>query len=176
MKASKVYWLVLSALFAALTIVLGYVSIPVGPVPITLQTFAVVLTALLLPHPFSSLAMSVHLLIKIFQGANPLTTPSFGFLIGFIVTALVIGLYLESHPLETLTGKEALVLFLIALFLPYTVGLPYMIVLLTNVLHVPGSIGLWIYKGMLIFLPFDCVKLALALILAKRVKPLLKSK
>lgn len=174
MKVSKTYGLVLSALFAALTLALGYVSVPVGPVPVTLQTFSVVLTAFLLPHPYSSVAMALHLLLKVILGANPLATPSFGFLIGFVVTTFFVGLYLNNHPLESLSGKNKLVLFLISLFLPYTIGLPYMIVLLTHVLHVPGSLGHWIYSGMLIFLPFDCVKLFLAYIVAKRVKPVLR--
>lgn len=76
----------LSSLMAALTLISGYISLPFGPVPFTLQTLFVLLTGLMLQKRAAFLAQSLHLfLILIFKGFQSFLSPSFGFVIGFIV-------------------------------------------------------------------------------------------
>ena len=81
--------LALVGLFAALMAVCAWISIPVGPVPVTLQTFAVFLSAALLGSKRGTLAVLVYILLGVvglpvfarFSTLNPVT---FGYVLGFL--------------------------------------------------------------------------------------------
>jgi len=92
------------AVMVALLIIGAYVSIPLRPVPITFQDAFVVLTPLLLGST-AYIAILAYLLlglvgIPVFTGGASglvaLSGPTGGFLIGFLLTALVIG-FLADH-------------------------------------------------------------------------------
>ena len=77
----------------------GAVPIPGTPVPITLQTFVVMLAALMLPWKQAGAAMLMYLAagavgLPVFAGASTmaLVGPSAGFLIGFLPAAIVTSL------------------------------------------------------------------------------------
>lgn len=81
------------------------VSIPIQPVPITLQSFAVITLAALLGWQLGGLATLAYLAMGaagygVFSGGRGglavFTGPAGGFLVGFVVAALVVG-YLEEH-------------------------------------------------------------------------------
>lgn len=85
-----------AALFAALIAVSAWVSIPLGEVPITLQTLFVVLAALLLEPLPAFAAVGTYLLLglvglPVFAGGKAgvavFAGPTGGFLIGFLVGA-----------------------------------------------------------------------------------------
>lgn len=85
--------LVLAGLVAALLVVSAWVSIPIGSVPFTLQTFIVVLIALLLPPGWACGAVGAYLLagavgLPVFAvgrgGVSVLAGPTGGYLFGFL--------------------------------------------------------------------------------------------
>ncbi|MGM0548763.1 MAG: biotin transporter BioY [Bacillota bacterium] len=91
-----------AALMAALTAVGAYILIPVGPVPITLQTFFVLLSGRLLGQKYGVLAQITYLLLGAFglpifsggqAGLGVLLGPTGGFLISFIVASWIAGHY-----------------------------------------------------------------------------------
>ncbi|MBQ9924303.1 MAG: biotin transporter BioY, partial [Clostridia bacterium] len=55
----------LIGLFAALITICAWISIPLGPVPITLQTFAIFLTAALLGNRRGTMAVGVYILLGV---------------------------------------------------------------------------------------------------------------
>ena len=86
------------AVFAALTAVCSWISVPVLAVPFTLQTFAVELTLFCLGGRRGFLSISVYLLLgmaglPVFSnfngGAGYLPGPTGGYILGFLATALV---------------------------------------------------------------------------------------
>lgn len=88
--------LVTAALVAALIAVGAWVALPIGPVPVTLQTFAIVLAALVLPPRQAFAAVGVYLLagavgVPVFAagraGLSVFAGPTGGFLAGFLVGA-----------------------------------------------------------------------------------------
>lgn len=97
--------LVLTALMAALIAVLSLLpGIPLGPVPITLQTLGVMLTGIVLGARGGALALGLYLLVgavgaPVFAGGSGglhvFAGPTVGFLIGFVLAAFVIGLLTE---------------------------------------------------------------------------------
>lgn len=90
--------------FAFLTGILSKVKFEIGAVPITLQTLAVLLSGAILGSLRGSLSQLIYLLcglsgIPWFSrggGITYLMSPTFGYLIGFIFAAFLIGYLLEK--------------------------------------------------------------------------------
>lgn len=93
-----------SALFASLTAVGAYITVPLWPVPITLQTFFVYLVIALFGARISFLSQVIYVAmglagLPVFAGGTggptALFRPSAGYLFGFIVAAAIGGLLVE---------------------------------------------------------------------------------
>jgi len=103
MRQSNTKKLVIIALFAAIICVSSYISIPLpfSPVPLTLQTFAIMLAGLILLPLEAAASVGVFLLIGIIgvpvfsggsAGIGVVLGPTGGYLVGFLVGAIVISL------------------------------------------------------------------------------------
>lgn len=155
------------AIFAAVVAVLGQVAaIPVGPVPITLQTLGVMLTGAVL-GPWRGAGAMILLnaltaagLPLMSQGTGGLGVyagPTAGFALGFIPGALVIGLIVHARwpvswwrtILGVVTGGVLVV---------YSCGVPVMAYQLGISLTEAASVNL-------IFLPGDAVKTVMAVLI-----------
>jgi biotin transport system substrate-specific component len=83
---------------AVLTAIAAQIQIPMFPVPMTLQTFAVLLVAAALGAGRASLSMTLYLAmgaigLPVFAGAKTLSgvLPTTGYLVGFVAAAAIIG-------------------------------------------------------------------------------------
>lgn len=95
------------ALMTALTCILGPLSIPIGAVPISFTNFVIFLSVYLLGTKLGTISYCIYLLIGLFGlpvfsaysgGPAKLAGPTGGYLIGFILTALLSGIFIEkSH-------------------------------------------------------------------------------
>ena len=92
-----IYDLVLISVSAALITVTSWVSIPLGPVPFTLQTMGILAVMLACGGRRGTISVLVYLLmgfcgVPVFAGfkggAAALTGPTGGFLIGFVLAAM----------------------------------------------------------------------------------------
>lgn len=103
---SKTTYMALCGLFAALTAVCSYISIPLGftPVPVNLATLAVFLAGGLLGKKYGTVALAVYALIgavgvPVFSefrgGLSVLAGPTGGYIIGYIAAAFIVGLLIE---------------------------------------------------------------------------------
>lgn len=172
----------LTALFAALTAIGAFLKIPLpfGLMPFTLQFFFTALSGLLLGARYGALSQAVYVLlgllgVPVFMmggGIGYVVQPSFGFLLGLIPGAWVIG---------TLGAKAArpwtMALAILAGFAAiYAVGLPYM-GLICKVYRKEGlSLRQIVLGGCLIYLPGDLVKAALAGALCTAVRRRMKGR
>lgn len=93
------------ALFAAITCVLAPLSIPIGPVPISLTNLVVYFSLYFLGWKKGTITYIVYLLlglvgIPVFSGfsggVGKLAGPTGGYLIGFIFMAAIAGLFIEK--------------------------------------------------------------------------------
>src|ERR1700704_4377916 len=91
--------------FSLLTALAAQVVIPIGPVPITPQTFAVLLTGALLGSRLGAMAMIVYLLegasgLPFFYGGHGgfahLLGPTGGYLVAFPAGAYITGAFAEN--------------------------------------------------------------------------------
>ena len=111
--------MVFTAVFAALIAVCSILSIPVGEVPVTLQTFGVCLAAAMLGWKRGTLSVLVYVLLgavglPVFSGmsggAGVLAGPTGGYIIGFIPAALIIGFAADRWQRRALPLAAAMVL------------------------------------------------------------------
>jgi biotin transport system substrate-specific component len=131
--SSRVKKLVYAALFAALTAVSAWVTIPLPYVPITLQTFFVILSGGALGAYFGALSMVVYLLLGFMglpvfargqSGLGVLAGPTGGYLVGFVLAAAVVGRLAEMGWDRTVLGAVAAMVVGNAVI--YVVGLPWL--------------------------------------------------
>ncbi|MER1999625.1 MAG: biotin transporter BioY [Lysinibacillus sp.] len=134
--ALKTVDLVYSALFATLMMIGANITsfapfLTVGGVPITLQTFFAVLAGLVLGKNRGALACTVYMFIglagapvfsKFSGGMSSLFSPTFGFIITFILCAYVAGWIVETFK----TKSAYVVAALIATALNYILGTNWM--------------------------------------------------
>ncbi len=104
-----------TALLAALLAASVLVTIPVQPVPVTLQVFVVVLAALLVPPGWAALAVGTYLGLGIIGlpvfsglrgGIGIVVGPTGGYLIGFLAGA-VVGAWVRERALGAGAGRLA---------------------------------------------------------------------
>ena len=190
-KATKnrafIYDLVLISVSAALITVCSWISIPLGPVPFTLQTLGILAVMLTIGGRRGTISVLVYLAlgacgIPVFAGFKGGITafmgPTGGFLIGFVFAALVYWLFekLIFKKLMTSTVKTlvfGLIGFLIFEVVMYTIGVIWF---MTVYAAQTGPVGLVTVMGWCVF-PFiipDLVKMVIAAIIGERASKLTK--
>lgn len=152
------------SLLAVLAYISGLIKIPVGAVPITMQTLIVNITGLILSPLQAALAMIIHLFLKIFL-ADGLSSPSFGFVIGFIIAGYFSSLYFQN---SKNSNTDMIISIIIAAITPYIIGLPYMAYVLNSIGAGDYSIAQIFQMGMLIFIPGDTLKAVISYFIGKK--------
>ncbi len=166
------------AMFAVLMAICSWISIPMT-IPFTLQTFGVFLAVGVLGGKRGSLSILIFILLgaiglPVFAGfsggVGVLLGSTGGYIIGFIFSALLMWL------IEFLFGRKLLVLgisMVLGLIVCYAFGTAWFMVVYSRA---SGAIGLVTALGWCVF-PYiipDIVKIALALVLTKRLRAVLK--
>jgi biotin transport system substrate-specific component len=154
-----------SAIFIGLVTLGGWVSLPFFPVPFTLQTLFVLLAgAVMRRNAIIPLGMYVFLGIlglPVFHngvaGPGVLMGPTGGYLVGFIIAALIAGLAYEfESPYLHVIGFAAATIAI------YACGVTWMMYSM-RIDFLPALVA-----GVLPFIPGDIVKAAAAYTIAKR--------
>ncbi|NOY86714.1 MAG: biotin transporter BioY [Deltaproteobacteria bacterium] len=158
--------IVLVALTVALTSAGAYLRIPIGPVPITLQTFFVLLSGAVLGPLLGATAMFAYLVLGLAglpvftSGGGPqyILSPTFGFLLSFPLASAVVGLVLRGEGPKVHRRRIGAAMFL-GTFLIYLVGVPYLGLNLKWIQHKEVGTRAVIMMGMIPFLPGDLLKI-----------------
>ncbi|MEE8638316.1 MAG: biotin transporter BioY, partial [Candidatus Margulisiibacteriota bacterium] len=159
--------------FIALTVAGAYIRIPLpfSPVPITLQTFIVLLAGALLGRKLGSLSQAGYLLIGIFglpvfsgglYGFARLFGPTGGYLMGFVLAVYVIGKLLGRD--DEASFAKIVAAMLVGLAILFTLGT----IQLALVMHI--SMQKAVALGVLPFIPGDIIKLFAAAAIYQRVQ------
>lgn len=161
--------MVLVAMFTALTAVGAFLSIPLGNVPISLQSLFTIMSGLILGSKLGALSQIVYVLLgliglRIFAnfsgGIETVLSPSFGYLIGFIFASYIVGKI--AHSRKDLDFKRILFASIVGTFVIYLFGIPYMYLILNKLMNVNISFVEALKTGCLIFLPGDFLKAIIA--------------
>ena len=147
---------------AALTGLAAQVAIPLPftPVPISLQTFTVLLSGAALGPIRGGLAMALYLVAGLAgvpwfsEQRSGFGFPSFGYIIGFLLAAILVGWLARRRLDRTILG--AIGIMVVGNLVIYAVGVPY----LASSLGI--ELGRALELGALPFLIGDALKIALA--------------
>ncbi len=181
MKSSiPVRKLALTALFAALTAIGAWLRVPTPWSAFTLQVLFVFLAGALLGPGYGALSQGVYVLLGLVGlpvfvgGGGPMYVlqPTCGFLLSYIPAAAVVGWICRGA--ETPSVGRITAACLAGLGVVYAVGLPYMALILNVYMGRGMSFGDILMSGMVLFLPYDAVKIVLTVILARTLLPRLK--
>lgn len=167
--------IVFAALFAALLGVLGMIPpIPLGfiPVPITLQTFGVILAGCFLGKKTGAVSMLLFIVLVAIGlpllsggrgGIGVLMGPSMGYVLSWPIAAFFIGYFTEKVWDKPSLWKIIGFNVLFGVLLINMIGAPIM-AMMTHT-SIIGAL-----TGGLAFLPGDCIKAVLAAIVAVQLK------
>jgi biotin transport system substrate-specific component len=170
-RSSNVRKMVYAALFAALTAAGAWISLPLPYVPVTLQTMFTMLAGAVLGPYYGALAMIVYVLLGLIglpvfaqgqSGFGTLAGPAGGYLIGFVVGAVVIGL------LARMKKKPGFLWLCFAMATGELVVYAFGVAQLAVVAGMP--IDRAIYLGALLFVPGDVLKIAVAALIARKIE------
>lgn len=167
--------LVLISLFTALTFVGSLLQIPMYPAPITLQTFFVMLSGFLLGPLAGAKTQILYIFIglvglPVFTGGGGIgyiLDPRFGFILGFIPLAVVCG-YSANYK----NPKHLFFCATLGTVILYVIGTTYIWLILRYLSGIePSYLG--IFKGMLVFLPGDILKILIVIPMVVKLRKIL---
>ncbi len=154
-----------SAAFVGLITLGGWISLPFFPVPLTLQSLFVILAGIVMKRS-AVIPVIIYILLGVLgvpvfhngiAGIGVLLGPTGGFLIGFIVAALITGLAYESKPdfirIPGIVASTIAIYCFGILWMMYSLGLGL----------VPAIVA-----GALPFIPGDAIKAGAAYAIGKR--------
>ena len=169
----KIRHIVLSGLFAAITAALSQVmiSIPVSPVPITLQVFSVALAGAVLGGRLGALSQLVYIIVgaaglPVFAGFEAgigvILGPRGGYILGFPVLAFIPGFFIERQAKPGFLPTFASMLAGLVVF--YTIGTAWLgIVMELDIIEAIIAGAGW-------FFPIDALKLVLASVITLQIR------
>ena len=180
-RRSATYDIAVIAVSAALITICSWISLQIGPVPVTLQTLAVLAVLLTTGGRRGTIAVAVYLALgaigaPVFSGFKggpaAFAGPTGGFLIGFLAAALVYWLLEKLVFARLMTTQKKKIIFgfvnsLIFELIMYTVGVIWF---MTVYAAQTGPVGLVTVLGWCV-IPFiipDIVKMAAAVIISSR--------
>ena len=170
----KIYKLTVCSLMAAVMCVLGPLSIPIGPVPVSLTNFVIFLTVFLLGSKLSVVSCLVYLALGAvgfpvfsgFQGGlQKLAGPTGGYLIGFILMAFISGLVLEK-------ANRKVIITIIGMFVATLVD--YLFGTVWFVFQM--KCGVWYALTVCVFpfIIFDIIKIVIAMLIGQSLRTALQ--
>lgn len=173
MKKTSAYDLTQIAMSAALLAASSVIVIPVGVIPITLQVFFFLFIPALLGPVKGLLTIALYITmgligLPVFAGGSggigSLLSPSFGYVIGALAVAWIVGkglhLYKGRWHTAGVMGMGIAVL--------YAIGMSYQYVIMNTILQTPIGIMSILSVNLTVFLPIDILKAVFAVGLYER--------
>ena len=171
--------LMLCGLFVALIVVGSFIKIPIFGVPFTLQTLFVMLAAQLLGARISFWTIVCYIVtgligLPVFAGGGGISyvfTPTFGYIIGFLIAAPVIGYF--SHK-GSASFKKLLISNIAGIVVIYFFGILHFV--LINALYLGQAVSALnvLVFCFAVFIPSDLIFCFLSAFLAVRLKKSIK--
>lgn len=173
-RRSLIKDMVFTAMFTALIAVCSIFSVPISEIPITLQTFAICLAAAMLGWKRGTISVLIYILlgavgVPVFAGmtggVGVLAGPTGGYIVGFIPTALIVGLAADKWDRGAIPLTVAMA---VGVLVCYAFGTVWFMVV-TKTALIPS-----LMMCVVPYLPFDALKIALAMILSNRLSKVVR--
>lgn len=175
MEKGKMHNIISAAIFAAIMAVLSQFTFPIGPVPITLQSFVCALAGGVLGRKWGAISIGVWLLLGILgipiltmgkAGAGIFLSPVGGYYLGFVVMAWVSGFRLaeKGHFLRQVSSAVLGLIWCYALGTIWFMG--YFHFGLGKEMPLWTALTLTVFP----FVAFDLIKVILGVICGTRIR------
>lgn len=158
------------ALFAAIFCVLAPLSIPIGPVPVSLTNFVIYISVFVLGWHRTTITYVIYLMLGLvglpvfsgFQGGiGKMAGPTGGYLIGFIFTAVIAGLFVKFQKDKVLINRLwGMMGMLLGTIIAYGFGTAWFCY--STGTGLTAALALCVFP----FIPGDLVKMAVAVTVA----------
>lgn len=166
------------ALCLAILIVSSYLKVLLPLVPVTMQVMAVIGIGLLLGPKKGGLTILVYIIIGLLGipvfadggGFAYIFRPSFGFILGFLLSAIVVGLIIEKLPTSL---KSYFVASIIGILVIYIVGIPYLYFISTVYGSSQSSFFQILTTFFMTYFPKDLISGLLMAVIAYRLRPII---
>lgn len=174
--------MILASMFTALTAIGAFIKIPLPYVPIVLQGLFVLLAGIVLGSKWGAISQIAYVAIglaglPVFTGGGGIgyvLNPTFGYLLGFILAAYLVGLIIEKSNRHDF--KTVALACITGIFAIYIIGVPYLAVILRLVAGKESVIGYALWTGFLVTLPGDIIKAAVAALISQKLPDYIFSK
>lgn len=175
-KKFRIIDLAYIGLSVAILAVCAWISVPVGAIPITMQTMGVCVVAGLFGIKRGTISVLSYLILGAigvpvfsnFQGGiGYLAGATGGFAIGFLLTAIIIGMAVEKWNNKPIATALSMVIGVIAC---YCFGSMWFALVYSN----SASIGAVVTTCVLPFVVPDIIKIALSVLLVQKLKKFVK--
>jgi len=170
MKKSTTYQMVSIGVMAAVICILGPLSIPIGPVPLSFTNLAIFISLYALGRRNGTISLLIYIFIgfigiPVFSGfsggPSKLLGPTGGYIIGFIFMALIAGLFIDRFFNKWYLCFTGMVLGAIVCIALGTTWLAY---------QANMSAGAALTAGVIPFIPGDLAKIILAVIVGPQIR------
>ena len=172
-KHGTTYAITVTALMTAVTCILAPLSIPIGPVPISLTNLAIYISLYLLGWKRGTISYPIYLLIglvgiPVFSGFTggpaKLAGPTGGYIIGFIAMAIIAGLVIDHfhQPWLQLIGM------IVGTIICYVLGTAWFCFEAKST--VSGALSICVFP----FIPGDLIKMIIAMLIGPAIKKRLR--
>lgn len=174
-KLFTVRSMVFMAIFAAIICIAAPFSVQVGPIPITLATFAIYLAGAILGGKRGMISVVVYIMLgavglPVFSnfngGFSALLGPTGGYIIGYVPLVLLTGIFAEMNSKKHWTMIIGMILGTAAL---YTFGTAWFMIMTES------SLGRALSLCALPFIPGDALKIVCVAAVAMQLKSKLNS-
>lgn len=160
-----------TAIFTAITAIMAQIAIPLpfSPVPITMQTFAIFMSAIILGSRLGFMSQIIYVLlgaigVPVFAnfggGLGKILGPTGGFIFSFPIVAYIIGRISDKK----MNMAANIAIMAVGLFVCYAMGVAQLSV--TTGMGMQKAIAV----GALPYIPLDIVKVAMAYVLGTTVR------
>ena len=172
--------LVLVSLFAALTAIGAFIRIDIPFVPFTMQFFFCVLSAFLLGARLGAISQLVYVAVGLMgipiftKGGGPgyIFQPTFGYLVGFIIAAYVMGKSVEKVKRPSFIKNLLAIAYGLAVV--YLLGVLHLYFIYNFYLQQPKTVSWALMYGCIIFIGGDLLSGVIAALISVRLVPTLR--
>ncbi len=177
---SRTYTLAVTAVMTAVLCITAPFSIPVGPVPVSLATLIIMLTVYILGWKCGTVSILIYLLLgavglPVFSGFSggfvKLAGPTGGYLVGYVLLALIAGLFFRlghTFPKLIITRLIQAAGMLLGTAALYALGTAWFCIVTDSALAYALSLCV------LPFIPGDLIKIIIVLLLGDTIKKRLR--
>lgn len=171
---SKVREMVTIALLAAVLCIMAPLSLPIGPVPVSLTNLALYFFVIIVGARRTSIAFIIYCLLgmaglPVFSGFSgglgKLVGPTGGYIIGFLPMVIVMGLYIEKHRRNYVMN---IIVMEASTWIPYLLGTAWL------AFSAGMTFSEALAAGVIPFIVEDLIKMVLAALVAPQIYTSLK--